>query len=146
MLDAARFDSGQMIFNNTVFSAKSSLSDIYQEYKNITTTHHLVLQCDIDSSVMVFTDPSRFRQVVINLLGNAIKFTREEGTITLKITHSENGQSIKIEVIDTGIGINQKDHERIFQKFGQIDSVLSRKYKGTGLGLSISKKIVSLMG
>ena len=88
-------------------------------------------------------DARRVEQVLLNLLSNAVKFT-EKGQITLKA--HEGPTEVRIEVIDTGIGIQKKDLETLFQAFHQIDTGLTRKYEGTGLGLSISKHLVSLMG
>jgi len=88
-------------------------------------------------------DPRRVEQVLLNLLSNAIKFT-EKGSI--RITSSQEGDSVRISVADTGIGITREDQRKLFQPFTQVQSGLTRQYEGTGLGLSISKKLVSLMG
>ncbi len=96
-------------------------------------------------------DTSRIRQVIINLVGNAIKFT-EIGEVSIYVTCCDDptveaeGQLIQVEVRDTGIGISEENQQRIFDAFTQVDSSSTKKYEGTGLGLAISKQIVELMG
>ncbi|BFZ53742.1 hypothetical protein PYCC9005_000773 [Savitreella phatthalungensis] len=107
---------------------------------------------------VIFNDATRFRQVIINLLGNAIKFT-EHGSITIfsqatmlrpggegDSASSRPSYRIHISVKDTGIGIREEDHQKLFKLFSQIDSSLARSFTGTGLGLAISEKLVRLMG
>ncbi len=94
------------------------------------------------------SDPTRFRQILINLIGNAVKFTKT-GSVTVKcqLKRSNNGKEfIYVEVIDTGIGISADVIKRLFTAFTQADSSISRQYEGTGLGLSICKRLVELMG
>jgi signal transduction histidine kinase len=94
----------------------------------------------------VTTDSGKFRQVIVNLVGNAMKFTPQNGSITIRAKLAKTGKKIKIEVVDTGIGVNKNDQRQIFSKFVQIDNTLNRTYQGSGLGLAISKEIVSHMG
>ncbi len=89
-------------------------------------------------------DPTRLRQVLLNLIGNAIKFTATGGVV-LQIGAGDDG-TLRFEVIDTGIGIAEDRRQRLFQKFSQIDSSVTRRYGGTGLGLAICKQLVELMG
>ncbi|MDR2701335.1 MAG: response regulator [Spirochaetaceae bacterium] len=105
----------------------------------------------IDRSIprTIIGDDQRIAQVITNLLGNAIKFTPEEGSVTLaaRLTDITNGIcTIKVSVSDTGIGISPEQQEKIFQSFEQAESSTTRKYGGTGLGLAISKSIVEMMG
>jgi signal transduction histidine kinase/DNA-binding response OmpR family regulator len=90
-------------------------------------------------------DPSRLRQVLLNLLGNAIKFTGRGG-VALQVSADEETGRIRFEIVDTGIGIAEDRRGRLFRKFSQIDSSVTRRYGGTGLGLAICKELVELMG
>lgn len=108
---------------------------------------------DIEQDVpfVVIGDPKRLRQIIMNLCGNALKFTHE-GRVTVHVTTKtehvkapKDGVALRFEVIDTGIGMPQDVCDKLFQSFTQADSSTSRKYGGTGLGLSISKKLVELM-
>ena len=92
----------------------------------------------------VHADERRIRQVLLNLLSNAVKFTPQHGTVRLSVTRCEAG--VAIAVADTGIGIAPRDIPVALDRFGQIDSRLSRKYEGTGLGLPLSKRLVELHG
>ncbi len=108
----------------------------------------LVVWTDADGAVEIEGDPGRLRQVLMNLLGNAIKFT-DQGEVSLLVTvvNSNRGcQRLRFEVRDSGIGMTSAQCEQIFQPFVQADGSTARKYGGTGLGLSISKKIVEVMG
>jgi signal transduction histidine kinase/DNA-binding response OmpR family regulator len=102
--------------------------------------------------ILISGDPLRLRQILTNLIGNALKFT-SKGSITVKVStkikaieQPEEGIGLRVEIIDTGIGMSEEVRTRMFQPFSQADSSTSRKYGGTGLGLSISKKLVELMG
>jgi signal transduction histidine kinase/CheY-like chemotaxis protein len=98
---------------------------------------------------ILFGDDQRLSQVITNLLSNAIKFTPDRGAVRLEahFVEGENGQcTIKIKVVDSGIGIDEDQQQRLFSSFEQADSSISRKFGGTGLGLAISKQIVEMMG
>src|SRR5262249_25934199 len=92
------------------------------------------------------TDPQRLKQVIINLIGNALKFT-ERGSVTVRVvTAADTGEPLRIDVTDTGIGIPHDRLGAIFEAFQQADASTSRKYGGTGLGLTISQALCQLMG
>ena len=92
-------------------------------------------------------DSGRIRQILLNVIGNAVKFT-SQGGVTLKVNVSEtqSGYSVKVDVIDTGIGVSGDRTAQTFEKFQQADSRTTRKFGGTGLGLSISRQLARLMG
>jgi len=97
----------------------------------------------------VISDELRLGQVILNLLSNAVKFTPDDGRITLKIGANATGETsalLRVEVIDTGIGISREQQSRLFSSFEQADGSITRKYGGTGLGLALCKKIITLMG
>ncbi|MFV9929883.1 MAG: sensor histidine kinase [Rickettsia endosymbiont of Haemaphysalis japonica] len=95
--------------------------------------------------VVIKADPKRLKQVFLNLLSNAVKFTNSGGSVTIALEKDELAKLVYIKVIDTGIGIEEKDIPKTLSAFGQIDSELRRKYEGTGLGLPLTKKLVELM-
>jgi signal transduction histidine kinase len=108
----------------------------------------LVLDLETSSSCAVIGDEQRLRQIILNLLNNAVKFT-PSGRITVKLARDgEDGEweRLKVSINDTGIGIPAEQLSRLFQRFSQIDSSSSRPFGGTGLGLAISKSLVELMG
>ncbi|MBU6156252.1 MAG: PAS domain-containing protein [Alphaproteobacteria bacterium] len=109
----------------------------------------LDLNVDIDENVPRFVkgDPARIRQILINYLGNAVKFT-ESGHVTLRVVSTVTGgqQRLRIEVADTGIGIPADRLDRLFKSFSQADASISRRYGGTGLGLAICKRLAECMG
>ncbi|WP_165220198.1 ATP-binding protein [Affinirhizobium pseudoryzae] len=95
----------------------------------------------------VLSDPTRLRQVILNLMSNAVKFT-SKGTVTLRLRQlrGEAGLCLRVEVQDTGIGIGEEGREKLFRPFSQVDASISRKYGGTGLGLTICKEIIDRFG
>lgn len=95
--------------------------------------------------VIMKADPKRLKQVFFNLLSNSIKFTNPTGSVTICVKEDESKGLVYIQVIDTGIGINDRDVPKVLSEFGQVDNELSRKYEGTGLGLPLTRKLVALM-
>jgi signal transduction histidine kinase/CheY-like chemotaxis protein len=100
--------------------------------------------CDADVPDAVLGDPARVRQIVLNLVGNAVKFT-ERGHVVVLVSHDEPGGLLTIEVKDTGIGVSPELSTTIFQAFAQADRATTRKYGGTGLGLTISRRLTEMM-
>ncbi len=139
MIDAYEFDFDniiQRVFNVIQVKAEQKHQKLEYECEKIFTRN-------------MISDGLRISQVLINLLGNAVKFTPEFGIITLKvseISQSENSSVIQMEVKDTGIGISKEDQSRLFKIFEQADGGIARNFGGTGLGLAICKKIVNMMG
>jgi PAS domain S-box-containing protein len=149
ILDVAKIESGQIELDCTPTAIStichSSLSFIKQQA--LTKRIQLETHLPIDPPYLLI-DERRIRQVLINLLNNAVKFTPEGGLITLKVTYpvGEDLAALRITVIDTGIGIAPEHLNKLFQPFIQIDSALNRQYAGTGLGLALVKRIVELHG
>jgi signal transduction histidine kinase/CheY-like chemotaxis protein len=103
---------------------------------------------DADIPDILLGDEARLRQILLNLLNNAVKFTRE-GHITARVEHrghSDRGEIIRVSIIDTGIGIASDKRDRLFKRFSQVDRSIRREFGGTGLGLAISKRLIELMG
>ncbi len=146
VLDMAKIESGRMNLNPEVFN----LNELLREVTSITSTLAserniaLFIADDSDQDVEIYADSTRIRQVMINLVNNAIKFT-ETGKISLKLKSME-GARVLITVKDTGIGIPPDKLEAVFQEFAQVDSSSTRKAGGTGLGLPISRKLVEIHG
>ncbi|MES2127385.1 MAG: response regulator [Pseudomonadota bacterium] len=150
ILDFSKIEAGKLTVEYIHFNLWDLLDDIDKVYAPQAQARQLALDCDIanDIPVAIVGDPNRLRQVMANLLGNAIKFT-ERGRILLKLrVVAENPQAVtlRFEVHDTGIGVSREARARIFEAFSQADSSTTRKYGGTGLGLAISKQLVELMG
>jgi signal transduction histidine kinase len=98
------------------------------------------------ASIELMTDARRLSQLLVNLLGNATKFTPEHGAIGLRVIGDDADGKVRLVVWDTGIGINPEDQQRIFDPFVQVDSSLTRQHAGTGLGLAMVSRIVALHG
>ncbi|WP_375318696.1 sensor histidine kinase [Candidatus Tisiphia endosymbiont of Oplodontha viridula] len=95
--------------------------------------------------IVIKADPKRLKQVFFNLLSNSIKFTNASGTVTIYAEKDESKGLVYVQVIDTGIGIDERDIPKVLSTFGQIDSTVGRKYQGTGLGLPLTRKLIELM-
>jgi two-component system sensor histidine kinase RpfC len=150
ILDISKIEAGHFCIEETDFDLHKLLNNTISIMRIQAETKGLNLKYEISPSTpyRLVGDPHHLRQVFINLIGNAIKFT-EEGSIILRVTttgENTDTASIRFEVIDTGIGIPPEAQKDIFESFTQADSSTTRKYGGTGLGTSISKQIVELMG
>jgi signal transduction histidine kinase len=133
-----------MDFNLTSVGLPALLSDIVGSQQGHAQTKNLSLAL-IESDVppAVFADPVRLRQILLNLTNNALKFT-EQGGVTVRAV--SQGDRVRIEVQDTGVGIKPEDQQLIFEKFRQSESFVTRSHQGTGLGLTLAKELVEHMG
>jgi len=151
ILDFSKIESGKLDIENIEFSLESMLRDTATSLSIRAHEKNLELLVHVASNVpdRVIGDPGRLRQVLINLLGNAIKFTHA-GEVILEVMQSgeleNNCAPLHFSVRDTGIGIPEDKFKTIFESFSQADTTTTRKYGGTGLGLTISSQIISLMG
>jgi signal transduction histidine kinase/DNA-binding response OmpR family regulator/HPt (histidine-containing phosphotransfer) domain-containing protein len=150
ILDFSKIEAGKLTIEYINFNLWDLLEDVHTVYTPQCETKGLALDFDIanDIPVAICGDPNRLRQIMANLLGNAIKFT-DQGRILTKVrVASEDNQAVtlRFEVHDTGIGISREARSRIFEAFSQADDSTTRKFGGTGLGLAISKQLVELMG
>ncbi len=150
ILDYSKIEAGKLDIEHTNFNLHQLLKECVSLFVLPAKERGLPIKTEIMPNVPCWMvgDPTRVRQVIINMLGNAYKFT-ERGTVTLRAYLRENkgadGVFIQFEVQDTGIGITTEQRERLFQSFSQADSSVTRKYGGTGLGLAISRSLVRLM-
>ncbi|HKX28962.1 MAG TPA: response regulator [Blastocatellia bacterium] len=150
ILDFSKIEAGKLDIDSTPFELRETLGSTMKTLAVRAHQKRLELICDVDPDVpeTLVGDPTRLRQVIINLVGNAIKFT-ELGEITLRVRRlslSGDRLTLQITVADTGIGIPPDKLEHVFGAFEQVDVSTARKYGGTGLGLSISSQLVGLMG
>jgi two-component system sensor histidine kinase/response regulator len=150
ILDVAKIESGRLTLESCHFSLRDSLSDTLRTMAVRAHQKRLELACDVTPDVpdAAIGDPGRLRQIVINLVGNAIKFT-ERGEVVVRVTTeslSEREAVLHFTVSDTGIGIAAGKRSVIFAPFVQGDGSMSRQYGGTGLGLTIALQLVEMMG
>ncbi len=149
ILDFSKIEAGKLELNNSVFDLRLLLEDIGTMFAEQAHRKNLNLSCiyPADGHAMFRGDPERIRQILTNLIGNAIKFT-EKGEILCKvelIEQNSNDFLVRFRVQDTGIGIHTDAQGKIFDSFSQADNTTTRKFGGTGLGLAISKMLVKLM-
>jgi signal transduction histidine kinase/DNA-binding response OmpR family regulator len=150
ILDFSKIEAGKLTVEYIHFNFRELLDDIDNVFSPQAQVKGIRLELAVsnDIPIAICGDPSRLRQVIFNLLGNAIKFT-ESGKITVKVAVTqEDAQTVglRFEVHDTGIGVSSDARARIFDSFSQADGSTTRKHGGTGLGLAISKQLVELMG
>jgi len=150
IIDLARIESGKLQLEQTVFSLRASIRDVITTQKSVAMRKGLPIRVDIPVAVpdSLAGDSLRLKQIILNLLGNAIKFT-ESGSITISVREIDRSGDIsrlRIGVTDTGIGISDASIRKIFEPFTQADSSTTRTYGGSGLGLSICLRLAELMG
>jgi len=167
ILDLSKLAAGRLEVSTESLSLRAFVIDVASEVESLLNEKGLAFSIAVPASLpKVDTDPTHLRQILVNLLGNAIKFTAE-GTITVRAVQvpdgsvaqvagksrrrpllAEGGRFIALQVIDTGTGIAERDHERIFQEFEQVNAAArgDSMRRGTGLGLSISRRLARLLG
>ncbi len=149
ILDFSKIEAGKLDLEVLDFDLRKAMEEVVElpamqaHQKGL----EFVYQIDPDIPSLLRGDPGRLRQVITNLAGNSIKFTKE-GEVVIQVTPEEETEThvtLCFAVQDTGIGISQADQERLFKSFHQVDSSTTRKYGGTGLGLAISRRLAELM-
>jgi signal transduction histidine kinase/CheY-like chemotaxis protein len=145
ILDLSKIEAGKMDIRNDQVNLDELIEDVEYAITPLTYNKQIKfsIKREINTNILILTDKGRVTQVLINLLGNAVKFT-EKGNVELHISAPDN-QHLKFDVIDSGIGISEDDLRIIFEEFRQIDGSSTRKYGGTGLGLTICKKIAEML-
>ncbi len=148
ILDVSKIEAGQLVIENVPYSLGGLLNSKEEWAKAIALKSgqevKIVKKYSDSIADEVYVDPSRLQQILNNLLSNAVKFT-SKGTVEFGVILKDE-VTLEFYVKDSGIGINEKDHTKIFEMFGQADASTTREHGGSGLGLTISKKLVELMG
>ncbi|HWV14593.1 MAG TPA: ATP-binding protein [Cellvibrio sp.] len=146
ILDLSKMEAGKLALESIPVQLETMVADVASVFVNHTKRDKIKLNINISSDIpkYVYADPLRLKQILMNLLGNAFKFT-EQGSICLAIT-LEPDKRLTFSVSDTGIGIAPEKIEQLFQAFQQADSSTTRMYGGTGLGLTICRELVEIMG
>jgi len=150
ILDFSKIEAGKLELEETEFDIRDAFSNILKTLAVRADEKRLELSMQVSSEVpnCVVGDPTRLRQLIVNLVGNAIKFT-EQGNIVVQVdlqNKSSDSYLLHVCVLDTGIGIAPEKQKLIFESFAQADGSTTRRFGGTGLGLTISRRIVELMG
>ncbi len=145
VLELAKIEAGKMQVRAEEFVFADLCEGVISIFKQLAESKKLALDCSVDPAIpRLHQDPQKLRQILLNLLSNALKFTPEGGSIHLHAVLE--GDDLVIKVIDTGIGISPEDQETVFEKFRQSSQVLTREKGGSGLGLSISKELAKILG
>ncbi len=146
VLSMSRAEAGQLDLQETEIDPAGLLQELVESQRHMIEANGNQIKCNTSSAPdQILVDPLRLRQVILNLVGNANKFTRH-GEILVECDTIADSQQVEFRVIDTGIGIAESDHERIFDEFQTLDTSYSRQAAGTGLGLAISRRFVEAMG
>lgn len=151
ILDVSKLEAGQFRLTEAPMSVRETINEIVDIYINLASSKSVKVVCTVDGAVpdLIISDRVRVRQILANLLSNALKFT-DRGTVELSVERLEATREGKLRlgfrITDTGIGIDPEVIGRLFKPFVQADGSMSRKYGGTGLGLTISKQLCEMMG
>lgn len=147
LLDLAKIEARKIELHRTTFSLRDVCEGLGDFVKPSIDKKSLVMTADLDDDLpMMNSDAGKLRQILFNLLSNAIKYTPDGGSVRLEAHSINDGQRVRLAVIDTGPGISLEDQARIFEKFQQLDSSVTREHSGTGLGLAISKELCTMLG
>ncbi len=146
ILDFTKIEAGKLDFEMHDFEVRRTIESVLDLLRDTARGKSLALRCDVDPAVPIRVrgDAGRLRQVLMNLIGNALKFT-SQGSVSIQVKSAAEG-ALRFAVTDTGIGIPEEAQQRLFMPFVQADSSTTRRFGGTGLGLAISRRLVELMG
>ncbi len=151
ILDYSKIESGRMMLEKISFNLEELIENCFKLFSAVAGKREIELISNIapDTPTLLIGDPTRLRQIIINLVGNAFKFT-SEGFVVLKVNTETDmlSQNVKLlfSISDSGIGISEKDQNQLFEAFRQADTSTTRKFGGSGLGLAICKQLAELMG
>jgi len=145
ILDISRIEAGRMPLQVSTFDVAELVREVRTELEPIILRSKLTLTTSIDRNVRpIRSDRQKVKQILLNLLSNALKFTHVGG-VTIAVKRVPSERALAISVADTGIGIAPADQEKIFEDFRQLDNSPTRAYGGTGLGLSICRRLASML-
>ena len=144
LLDISKIEAGKVELNLEEFDLIASIEEILDSFSEIAKEKELYIKKDLPTKIMIYNDNRRVKQIIINLVSNAIKYT-DRGGINISAKLLDNGTT-EFSVSDTGIGIKEENAFRLFEPFQQIDPNLTKKIEGSGLGLYLTKKLILLMG
>jgi signal transduction histidine kinase len=143
VLDLSKIEADKMVLNMEMFSAEETIEEVYQLMVPLASKKQLSMDFHKDLKLhSTYADKTMFKQILFNLMSNAIKFTPNGGRVD--VSASKVGENARFSVKDTGIGIRENDKCKLFEPFNQIDSATNRQYEGTGLGLVLVKRFVEL--
>ncbi len=146
VLDLAKVESGKVEFRPETADLVKVVGEVRDILRGLAAEKRIKLSISVDEALgMVTLDPARFKQVLYNYLSNAIKFTPDQGTVTVRLS-PDGPDMFRVEVKDSGIGIKADDLHRLFVEFQQLDAGTAKKFQGTGLGLALTKRIVEAQG
>ncbi|XOV79114.1 MAG: ATP-binding protein [Aestuariibacter sp.] len=147
-LDYSKIEANQITLEKHPFAMADVLNSVLSDLHHIAQEKGISLQQEIGKGFIDgwLGDIVRVKQILLNLTSNAVKFT-QQGSVTIKVNKvpQSNGNTLRIDVIDTGIGMSREEQRRVFDRFAQADTSTTRKFGGTGLGLSISQSLINLM-
>lgn len=144
VLDVSKIEAGRVELSIEDFKLSDVVNEVFETSSFLANKKGLELKKDIPDDISLKSDRRRVKQILMNLVSNAIKFT-DLGSVKI-VTRLKNENYIDIEVIDTGIGIKEEDMEKLFQPFQQVDMSRTKKHEGTGLGLHLSRKLAVILG
>jgi signal transduction histidine kinase len=143
VLDLAKVESGNLEFEPEPVELPRLVGEVCDVLRGLASRKRLAIQIEIDDQISsVLIDAARIKQVLYNFLSNAIKFTKEGGTITVRIGSAIDPADFRIDVEDTGVGISAEDVPKLFVEFQQLDTGAAKRFQGTGLGLALTKRLV----
>ncbi|HYM59544.1 MAG TPA: response regulator [Thermoanaerobaculia bacterium] len=151
ILDLSKVEAGKMELQPETFPVRAAIESVCQVMRGFSSSKTIIFEVEVAPDVTdIETDQAKFKQILYNLMSNAVKFSPPGSVVTIGAHHVDgdgsHAESIAIDVIDRGIGIAPENQELIFEEFRQVDGTVSRQYGGTGLGLSLVKKFVELQG
>ncbi|HJU12481.1 MAG TPA: response regulator, partial [Candidatus Binataceae bacterium] len=146
ILDLSKIEAGKMEFHSEPVDLATTVREVTDTLRGLASEKRIKIRTEVSPALAtVNIDPAKFKQVLYNYLSNAIKFTPEQGAVSVCI-QPEGNDRFRLEVLDSGIGIAAKDMHRLFVEFQQLEGGVGKKYAGTGLGLSLTKRIVEAQG